>query len=129
MGTVGTLCDALGLEVTVGPAGSRPALETRLERERERSRRLDLRLRHALLAARLLSSPRAEATALVARARAAVDRWEREGLCSRHYVSRWRAMLAGTVEGVAQALLEPGEWADALFQNTPWAFALEPPAA
>ena len=24
---------------------------------------------------------------------------------------------------------EPGEWTDALFQNTPWAFALEPPAA
>ena len=63
------------------------------------------------------------------RARAAVDRWERESLCSQHYVSRWRAMLAGPVEGVAKALLEPGEWADALFQNTPWAFALEPPAA
>ena len=57
-----------------------------------------------------------------------VDRWEREGLCSRHYVSRWRAMLARPVERVAQALLEPGEWRDALFQNTPWAFALEPAA-
>ena len=129
MGTVGALCEALGLEVAVGPAGSGPALETRLARERERSRRLDLRRRHALLAARLLSAPRTKAAALVARARAAVDRWEREGLCSRHYVSRWRAMLAGPVEGVAQALLDPGEWADALFQNTPWAFALEPPAA
>lgn len=129
MGTVGTLCKALGLELAVGPAGSGPALETRLERERERSRRLDLSRRHALLAARLLSAPRTEATALVTRARVAVDRWEREGLCSRHYVSRWRAMLAGPVEDVAQALLEPGDWADALFQNTPWAFALEPPAA
>lgn len=129
MGTVGTLCEALGLEVAVGPAGSRPALETRLARERERSRRLDLRRRHALLAARLLSAPRTKAAALVAEARAAVDRWERESLCSRHYVTRWRAMLAGPVERVAQALLEPGEWADALFQNTPWAFALEPPAA
>jgi transcriptional regulator with XRE-family HTH domain len=129
MGTVGALCDALGLEVAVGPAGSGAALETRLERERERSRRLDVRRRHALLAARLLSAPRTQAAALVARARAAVDRWEREGLCSRHYVSRWRAMLAGPVGSVAQALLEPGEWVDALFQNTPWAFALEPPAA
>ena len=129
LGTVGALCDALGLEVAVGPAGSGPALETRLERERERSRRLDLRRRHALLAARLLSTPRSKAAALVVRARASVDRWERESLCSRHYVSRWRAMLAGSVESVAQALLEPGEWADALFQNTPWAFALEPPAA
>jgi len=129
MGTVGSLCEALGLEITVGPAGSRPALETRLAREREKSRRLDLRHRHALLAARLLSAPRTKANALVARARAAVDRWEREELCSRHYVSRWRAMLAGPIERVAQALLEPGDWADALFQNTPWAFALEPAAA
>ena len=129
MGTVGALCDALGLEVAVGPVGSERALETRLERERERSRRLDLRRRHALLAARLLCAPRSKAAALVARARAGVDRWEREGLCSRHYVSRWRTMLAGPAEGVAQALLEPGEWADALFQNTPWAFALDPPAA
>jgi len=23
-------------------------------------------------------------------------------------------------------MLEPGEWRDALFQNTPWGFALEP---
>jgi transcriptional regulator with XRE-family HTH domain len=128
MGTVGSLCEVLGLELTVGPAGSGPALETRLERERERSRQLDLRRRHALLAARLLSAPRRKATALVARARTTVDRWERQGLCSRHYVSRWRAMLAGPIEQVAQALLEPGEWADALFQNTPWAFALEPAA-
>ena len=128
LGTVGSLCKALGLELTVAPAGSGPALETRLARERERSRRLDLRHRHALLAACLLSAPRKKATALVIRARVTVDRWEHEGLCSRHYVSRWRAMLAGPVEQVALALLEPGEWADALFQNTPWAFALEPAA-
>ena len=57
-----------------------------------------------------------------------VDRWEREKLCSTHYVTRWRAMLEGPVGRVAQALLEPGEWEDALFQNTPWSFALEPAA-
>jgi transcriptional regulator with XRE-family HTH domain len=128
MGTVDALCEALGLELTVGSAGSAPALETRLARERERSRRLDLRRRHALLAASLLLAPQTKATALVARARAGVDRWERDGLCSRHYVSRWRTMLSGPVERVAQALLEPDEWADALFQNTPWAFILEPAA-
>jgi hypothetical protein len=37
-------------------------------------------------------------------------------------------MLAGPVEQVARGLLEPGEWTDALFQNSPWAFALERPA-
>ena len=110
------------------PVGAGAALETLLARERERSRRLDLRRRHAVLAARLLAAPRPKATALVVRARTVVDRWERERLCSRHYVSRWRAMLEGPAQRVAQALLEPGEWRDALFQNTPWGFALEPAA-
>jgi transcriptional regulator with XRE-family HTH domain len=126
VGTMVSLCDALGLELAAVPGGSRPALETRLARERERARRLDLRRRHAVLAARLLAARRPKAHSLVARARAVVDRWDHEGLCSRHYVSRWREMLAGPVERVAQALIEPGEWRDALFQNTPWAFALEP---
>jgi transcriptional regulator with XRE-family HTH domain len=127
MDTVARLCEALGLEVAAVPRGAEPVLERLLARERERTRRLDRRLAHAALAARLLGARRREARTLVATARAAVDRWERERLCSRHYVSRWRALLAGPVERVARALLEPGEWQDALFQNTPWAFALEPP--
>ena len=126
--TIAALSEVLGLEIAAMPAGARPALETLLARERERARRLDLRRRHAVLAARLVTAPRPKAAALVARARLVVDRWERERLCSGHYISRWRAMLAGTTERVAQALLEPGAWGDALFQNTPWAFALEPAA-
>ena len=125
VGTIASLCEALGLEIAAVPVGAQPALETLLARERERARRLDLHRRHAVLAARLLAARRPRATALVVRARGVVDRWERESLCSSHYVSRWRAMLAGPVERVAQALLEPGAWRDALFQNTPWGFALE----
>jgi transcriptional regulator with XRE-family HTH domain len=125
LGSLDALCGALDFEIAIGPAGSGPALETRLAREREKCRRLDLRRRHAVLAARLLSGPPKQAAALVARARVAVDRWERQGLCSRHYVSRWRELLGGPVPRVARALLEPGDWEDALFQNTPWAFALE----
>ena len=105
----------------------RPALETLLARERERSRRLDLHRRHAILAARLLAARQAQATALIVRARSVVDRWERERLCSRHYVSRWRAMLEGPGGATwPEAMLDPGDWTDALFQNTPWGFALEP---
>ena len=63
------------------------------------------------------------------RAREVVDHWERERLCSWHYVSRWRALLKGSRERVSQSLLDPGSWADALFQNSPWSFALEPAAA
>jgi transcriptional regulator with XRE-family HTH domain len=127
LGTISRVGEALGLEVAAVPLGAEPVLERLLAREQERARRLDRRLAHAVLAARLLAARRAEAKALIATARAAVGRWERERLCSRHYISRWKAMLAGPVERVAQALLEPGEWADALFQTTPWAFALERP--
>jgi transcriptional regulator with XRE-family HTH domain len=129
LGTLARLCDALDLELSVAPRGGRPDLEALLAREREGARRLDRRRRHAVLAARLLAARGSDARALVRHARRCVDRWERERLCSRHYVSRWRRMLAGPVGRVARSLLEPGEWADALFQNSPWAFALEPPAA
>ncbi len=129
LGTISSLCEALGLELTAVPRGRQSAPETLLARERERARRLDRRCRHAVLAARLLATRRPKAAALIERARGCVDRWERERLCSRHYVSRWRTMLNGPLEHVAQSLLEPGEWADALFQNSPWAFALESPAA
>jgi hypothetical protein len=98
-------------------------------RERDRARKLDLHRRHAALAARLLALPAPEAAALLRRARAAVDRWERDGLCSEHYISRWRARLAGPASRAAAALLEHDDWTDALLQNSPWSFALEPPAA
>jgi len=127
MSTLSRLCDALGLEIATLPAGARPALEMLLARERERVRRLDRRLGHAVLAARLVTARRKRANAVVARARAVVDRWERERLCSSHYISRWRALLAGPVDRVARTLLEPGAWADALFQNSPFAIAPERP--
>jgi hypothetical protein len=111
------------------PRGALGAGEARLARERQRARRLDLRRRHAALAARLAAMPAAEAAALVRRARTVVERWEREELCSGHYISRWRARLAGSPRRAAAALLEHDEWTDALLQNSPWSFALEPPAA
>jgi len=124
IGTLFPLCEALGLELRAVSV-DRPAPETLLARERERTRRLERRLAHAVLAARLLVAPAPRAAALVARARAAVDRWERERLCSRHYISRWRAILRGPVAQVAAALLEPGAWGDALFQSSPWASMLD----
>jgi transcriptional regulator with XRE-family HTH domain len=129
VGTVARVAEALGLEVAAVPLGAESVLERLLAREQEKARRRQRRLTHAKLAVRLLTARRQEAMALVATAQAAVDRWERERLCSRHYISRWRAMLEGPVEKVALSLLDPGEWADALFQNTPWGFALERPVA
>lgn len=129
IGTLSRLCDALGLEITALPRGAQATQETLLARERERGRRIDARRRHAVLATRLLAVPAPEAGAMVRRARASVDRWERERLCSEHYISRWRAMLSGPARRVALSLLEHGEWTDALLQNSPWSLALEPAAA
>ena len=77
---------------------------------------------------RLLRSSQPQAAALVARARANVDRWERQRLCSTHYISRWRKMLAGSAARAAHALMQHDAWTDALLQNTPWSFALGPAA-
>ena len=129
LGTLSRLCEALGLELAALPRGGLPAHETAIARERERARRLDARRRHAVLAARLLAATPAEAASMLRQARAAVDRWERGGLCSEHYISRWRKALAGPVRQVALALLAHGDWTDALLQNTPWSFALDAPAA
>jgi transcriptional regulator with XRE-family HTH domain len=128
LGTLSRLCEAVGLEVTVLAPGCIRRLDIRLARERERGRRLDARRRHAALAARLLGAPARESSTLIARARANVDRWERDGLCSAHYISRWRRRLAGSAQAVAHALTIDERWTDALLQNTPWSFAL-PPAA
>jgi len=128
VGTLARLCDALGLELGAVPRGAQAAGETLLARERERARRLDLRRRHAALAARLLAAPAPEAAVLLRRARAGVDRWERERLCSEHYISRWRERLRGPARRAAAALLQHDEWTDALLQNSPWSFALEPAA-
>jgi transcriptional regulator with XRE-family HTH domain len=124
VGTVERLCEVLGLELAALPVGASASYEARLARAGLQARTLERRLAHARLAARLLGSRPDHARALVRRARAVVDRWERERLCSDHYVSRWRRLLSGPVRRVAAALLDPGEWEDALFQNSPWSFAL-----
>lgn len=129
LGTLSRLCEVLGLELVALPRGAGPAGETALARERERAKRLDARRRHAALAAALLAVGPAEAVAMLERARANVDRWQREGLCSEHYISRWRSRLAGPVRTAALHLLEHGDWTDALLQNSPWSFALEPAGA
>jgi transcriptional regulator with XRE-family HTH domain len=127
VGTLESLCAALDLELRAVPTGQLSALEGRLAREREHVRRLERRLAHARLAARLLGERAAKARQLVRAAQKVVDRWEDDRLCSEHYISRWRAKLSGPIARVAGSLLEHGEWEDALFQNTPWSFALGAP--
>ena len=125
LATVVAVCEALSLALRVADPGAEAHLETQLARARERCERAERRRAHAALAARLLAASGREATALVHRARQVVLRWEREGLCSAHYVTRWRKLLRGGPRQVARAVLDPGEWRDALYQNTPWSFALD----
>lgn len=129
IGTVSRLCDVLGLELVARVRDEPKTAEMQLARERERAKRLDARRRHAALAAALLAVAPAEAAAMVEHARANVERWQRDALCSEHYISRWRARMEGPVRTVALRLLEHGDWTDALLQNSPWSFALEPAAA
>jgi len=128
LGTITAVCKGLGLEMTLAVRGATDAALTRLERERERSRRIDLRRRHAALAVRLLELPRSKARGLVKRAQGVVDRWQSDRTCSHHYIKRWHSRLEGGVAAAARALVEDGDWTDALLQNSPWAFALDPAA-
>ena len=127
LGTLTRACAALDLEVTLAPRGGEALTEVRLAREQERVQRIDARRRHADLAVRLLVMPSAQSTAALRRARAVVNRWERERLCSTHYIDRWRMRLAGGVRRAALALVDHDDWTDALLQNTPWSFTLERP--
>ena len=126
--TLSRLCQALDLEIQILPPGELARHEAALARAQDAARRLDRRRSHAALAARLLAAPPAEAAKLLSLARANVERWQRGRTCSRHYILRWRRLLSGPVSRVAQALLRHDDWTDALFQNSPWAFALGAPA-
>jgi transcriptional regulator with XRE-family HTH domain len=105
LGTLSRICQALGLELAALPPDALRTHERLLARAQLRARRLDSRRRHAVLAARLLQLPARQAGALVRRALDEVERWERERLCSVHYISRWRRKLSGTPKQVAAALV------------------------
>jgi transcriptional regulator with XRE-family HTH domain len=128
-GTLILLCEALGLDLMATAKGAAPADAGSLEKARERAIRLDARRRHAALAAALLAIAPDKAAEMIAQARATVERWNTEGLGSKAAVTHWRARLEGPVRTVALRLLEHGESTDAMLANTPWSFALEPPAA
>jgi len=119
LGTLTRLCETLGLELVALPKGRRAVSDMGL----------DARRRHAALAAALLAVPEERAGAMVAEARAELDRWERERLHPPAHIRLWRARLEGPVRTVALRLLEHNEQTAALLADSPWAFALEPEAA
>lgn len=93
----------------------RAARAAQQERERARAEK------HLRLAIKLLTLPAAERKALIAQARAMVDRWQAEQLCSADYIARWRAWLRLPVNELAQAMTNTDdEWAAPMRQNSPF---------
>lgn len=81
----------------------------------------DRLIKHQRLAIDLILMPQPQREALIARARAEVERWRRERLCSEDYIARWDALLGLPVEALASAMAcESLEWGTALRQNSPW---------
>jgi hypothetical protein len=78
-----------------------------------------LALHHAV-AERLRADP-----SLIERARRRVEDWLRDGTVARPSAEAWREVLAGTVEGVAAFLEDPGDRARQLRQASPFAGFLD----
>ena len=105
-----------------------PALdERRAARSAQQHVEKDRLIRHQRLAIDLLTMPRAQSAELVRLARAEVDRWRRDRLCSPDYADRWDALLAQPVAGLARGMCSDAEgWGTALRQNSPWPVVLPP---
>jgi hypothetical protein len=95
--------------------------QTRVARERQAGVERERLVNHQKVAIELLSISVAAARARVAGALRVVDRWERDRLCSRHYIDRWRRLLRMPVNGLARKMCEDLDgWGVALRQNSPW---------
>jgi len=88
----------------------------------------DLRALHERALA--LVSDRMRAPSVMARAQAAIAKWESARTCSPFYVEEWRRILADPVEGLRRYVLQPdAPNGVALMHNTPFGFLLREPAA
>ncbi len=113
------LCAAAGIDAhpVAASALDRDArIAARAEHGRQQAER---RARHYRIAVRLATAPGTMKQAIAA-ASSRVELWHRKRLCSARYIERWRAVLALPPARMARALLEFGEWEDAMLQNSPW---------
>ena len=78
----------------------------------------------------VLMSDQLRAAPVLARAQAAVSKWESAKTCSPFYVEEWRRILANPAEELRQRVLRPdAPNGVALMHNTPFGFLLREPAA
>ncbi len=99
-----------------------PGQERVVARLEQQARMLSQREHHLRLMLELAGNP-ATAVEKIARAREMVALWRQNRTCSAFYIDQWQSLLSLPVSDMAQAMLALGDWEDALFQNSPWAWA------
>lgn len=94
--------------------------ERRIARLQQNEVEKERLIKHQRIAIRMLQSPD-QARYLLEEARQSVQRWEAEGLCSRHFISGWTQLLDLPVPRLAEEMCSDlNGWGKALRQNSPW---------
>lgn len=113
--TVDRLLSALQMNVRVSEAGQDfPRQLARFEQQRVVDQR---RERHLRLAVELASGG---ARDRIPQAKAQIELWRRDKLCSPLYIRKWAKVLKQPPKQMAQAMNAFGDWEAAMFQNSPW---------
>lgn len=121
VGILKIMAAANAVGVQLGLHKEPPALlERRLERERAAARVAAVREKHFRIAAALAIGDPAAISALQ-RARDMVQLWRHNRSCSDEYIRRWSGIVDQPAEEAARGILSiPGDWLNAMFQNTPF---------
>lgn len=84
-------------------------------------------LRHRALALRIRTASEDDRDTIIADARAEVERWKSQQLCSEHYIDRWTEALKMKPRELAIYMMgDMDGWGDALRQNSPFLKAPPP---
>lgn len=77
--------------------------------------------RHHRIALDLVTLPASQRDQLIQNARAVVDRWKKERLCSTDYIRKWEQILSLDPVAMASTMVSDADgWGPSLRQNSPW---------
>ena len=97
------------------------ALARRLARAEQALVERDRLIKHQRIAIQLLTLPSTQRRQLIDRARAVVEQWRAQRLCSEDYIVRWSGILGLPPREMALSIVSDVEgWGPALRQNSPW---------
>ncbi len=78
-------------------------------------------IRHHQIAFDLATMDNNKRAQMIKEARAVVDRWRAEHLCSADYIQRWEEILSMQPNQMAAAMVSDADgWGPSLRQNSPW---------